>query len=365
MVYFIAKEEMYAYDGTKVQPIRCSVWDHYVEFLHDSARRNDWKNTGTSAQFQGRSAAYESAQTRLMETSKRIHSLCPIDGRLHYSMSIDEVSGIYACNENAADSVVISDKEYGYESFCASHDGTIAVSVSYAGEAHIGWMKAGERRCRILTEGQSRERRPSFSKKDPDTVLCESVGLAVYEEPLTRRQAQQREMMLGMGISLPPLTSYVEGNSAILSVNLKSGAVAELMGDESMQRSYLQPTQTANGAVYFLRAPYEKPKRPKGAIARFFTPGNKSELIMGPGNVPCILTHEKKKAPELRSAADLCVLRPDGLVQRLYGGVMAYAVVENGIYVSDGKQLLFLDWREDSPKVCVKEAGITAIYAEE
>jgi hypothetical protein len=265
-----------------------------------------------------------------------------------------------------SDSVVISDHEYAYESFCADATGRLAVSVGWAGEAHIGVMEKDARRPRILTEGQSRERRPRFSQKDPDLVLCESVGLAVYEPRLSRRQAQMQQELRMMGVNVPSNSEYLEGPGAILSVHAKTGAVQELLIDESMKYSYLQPTQTEDGSLYFLRTEYQTliPK-PQGLLAGLFQRNKGPKLVVGPGNVPCAVQTEKKGTVTLVPHAQLCVQRPDGRVQELFSGVLTYAVAKDGIYASDGKHLLYLDWKSPSAQICCQAPQITFIYIDE
>ena len=86
----------------------------------------------------------------------------------------------------------------------------------------------------MITQGDTVDAAPWLSRREKDVLYYASVGNGRNEDGMILAQ----------------------GPSAILRLNLASGELTELMADD--RTDYLRPKEAPDGAVYFIRRPYQQ-----------------------------------------------------------------------------------------------------------
>ena len=110
---YISGGKMFRFDGRISSEIHSGMLDRYMTLLRDSAERNEWKNSGTGAQFTGTFVPGTDTETKLKNVNSRVTCVVPFENKLIYSLSIDDTSGIYTKEpDNSTEGIVFSSKNY-------------------------------------------------------------------------------------------------------------------------------------------------------------------------------------------------------------------------------------------------------------
>lgn len=99
------------------------------------------------------------------------------------------------------------------------------------GAAHLEFVDRNGRTVKRLTEGDSVDCNPSFSRRDRSQILFQSSGIARTEDG----------------------EFHSFGPSSVNRLNLETGALEEIIGDDA--HDFLTPQEGSDGAVYCIRRP--------------------------------------------------------------------------------------------------------------
>lgn len=105
------------------------------------------------------------------------------------------------------------------------------------GAAHLELVDKNGRTVKRLTDGDSVDCFPSYSRRNANDVIFQSNGIARTPE--------------GHVVAFGP--------ACVNRLNLESGALEEMLSDE--QYDYLTPREHKDGAIYCIRRPYNSHKR--------------------------------------------------------------------------------------------------------
>lgn len=235
--------------------IRSNTFDNYIDRKKRHAQQNEWKNSGSGAVFAGTYRPGSDAESMVRSTKMEISCMRASMGSFVYSMSIDDSSGIYTKSNiwdtDSTEGFIISDASDKYGSFDVKK-GRYAVSVGFAGEAHIGIIEKDSNGCRLITDGQSREENPVWDKNGVK-VYCQSCGLAEGEAAVYDKFEEY-------GIEMP-YSPYIKGPYSIISIDTETGDINEIIDDDEC--NYVKPYADSYGNLYFIRYPYsEEDNRP-------------------------------------------------------------------------------------------------------
>ena len=241
---------MYQAGEKKDREIRSNTFDNYLDRKKRHAQQNEWKTSGSGAAFIGTYRPGSDAESEIRKTKMEVSCMRSAFGALVYSMCIDESSGIYTkqniWDTESTEGFVISDVSDKYGSFDV-RKGRYAVSVGFAGEAHIGIIECDSSVCRLVTDGQSREENPVWDKSGR-FVYCQSCGLAegksrTYEEGLE----------YGLGVVYSP---YIKGPYSLIRIEVDSGDIEYVISDD--EYNFIKPYADRYGNLYFIRYPYSE-----------------------------------------------------------------------------------------------------------
>lgn len=198
-------------------------------------RRHAWKT-------QGRGAAFMHG---VWATEANGHNAVPVlwtgltagpDGSLFYSMETDAVSGIFLLDAAGVETRLFHTADFHIRHAAIHPSGaTLAVSVFHTDSArsNIAVLPVHGTDFQEVTEGDSFDQSPSWVPGVRRRIIFQSGGIG--------RDASGRFAGLG------PCT--------IQSLDLDTGDLEEVAGEQG--HDLLQPRQTADGTLYYIRKPYE------------------------------------------------------------------------------------------------------------
>ena len=227
---YISENKIFCLKNDKSEEIPCGRLENYKSVLADIRRRNEWKSSGTGAQFMNQIAAPEEFDNMLI-ASCEITGLACFEGQLVYGVRLDESGGIYirsADRSQEPETLVISGKDIfpGRMSCCGDK-----LSVSCGEnrlEKHISVYTLPSSHCREYTDGDTIEESP---REDGGSIYFSTAGYA--RNPDGSVAAVQ--------------------NKSIVKLDTAAGRMDEVLSDEKYD--FLCPFPDGIGGIYCIRQP--------------------------------------------------------------------------------------------------------------
>lgn len=406
-IFYIAGGKMFCLESGREREIPSGVLQNYITRTKERARRNEWKTNGSGAAFLGEQPV-QSAETQVANLRSSVGCLGFCAGKFLYSLRIGEITGIYSKRTFAdtEEGIVLSDSEYRYSDFDVSPSGDLIAVAAFAGEAHLALLRADERSARILTEGDSVESAPVWSKVKPDTVIFSSAGLLQdgreEDDPRNKRPTSYHEFMMSMMMG-DEVIDREQSAQSISEMNLRTGEIVDLLTDPAY--SFVRPQCDGEGNIYYIKKPFRSDEgKKKGgclvdlllapfrlirAIVGFFNiftvkysgknltaaGGNSKakkkdeEKIFIDGNL--IAAEKERRENQSKGDAypgiiprsfELRCLRADGEDRLIRKGVLSYRLCDEGVLYSNGSYVL-LRRPDGSEEKLIKADKVTFILA--
>lgn len=236
-VLFLSDGEMSVLERGEVRTLHSVRMQKYIDTARELENRNAWKYEGAGAQFQHQVNPY-AAPRRMAESSCRVTALAPFGDQLLYALVTPDMGGLYLKSmedDAAAEGNWLSERGFNLRDMHLQ-GGQIACALDTPqGECHIALMKAGQTHYQIVTQGDTQDTAP-FLCPDGKMLYYASAGFARDEE--------------GRIIA--------KGPAALLKLDLRSGDLDTVYEDAAAD--YLRPKVSPDGALYFIRRPYEIPR---------------------------------------------------------------------------------------------------------
>lgn len=235
-VLFLSDGEMAVYADGGARTLHSERMAKYMDTARELENRNAWKYEGAGAQFQGRENPYE-MHRRMAENACRVTAVAPCGDQLLYALVTPDMGGLYlkALDGDGAEGNWLSERTFLPRDLHVQGDQVAAALDTPQRECHIALLNVGQARYRIITQGDTQDTAP-FLCADGRTLYYASAGYARNED----------------GVIL------AKGPSALLKLDLKTGALDAVYEDDATD--YLRPKIGPEGALYFIRRPYEQPK---------------------------------------------------------------------------------------------------------
>jgi len=374
MLLYISKGRLFRVDKGKPAKIRCASVEKYISTLNEMRNRKEWKSSGTGATFMGMNLSFDSDP----EESINISGITPHgDGGIIYSSVFDGNMAIYKNNQVGTDDegVVLRKNSVQVHEIDVLPDGNkiIASGNENYQNKHIVIVDKEKSDLYFVTEGDSIDSNPVFSKTEPNVVYYDSKGIG---------------SSTGGSLRLSPC--------AILQLNLATGDLDEFISDE--EYDYFKPKTDSSGNLYYIRRPYKANLRMRMSIKDvllipfkffkaifgwmdFFTrkysgdtlntkganPSKVKQLsekeLFIEGNLINVEENMRKnkaageKHPGFIPKSWMLVRRDsDGQEQIIKKGVIDYCVTDDAIYYSNGKCILRMQFESSNEEmVCEAE----------
>ena len=382
-VLFIAKGKMYRIDSGKTSEIQSDVLKSYTEKIYANAKRNEWKTQGKGAVFTEQFEPGGDADTKVNSIRSFASAVACEGTSVIYSQTIDDFSGLFIKKEDSAEGIIYSGTSELIREFDKIDNRIVAsIGYSYTNESHIGVIEAGKSDYRMLTEGDSEDRYPVFSRFEENVIYYSSSGLEINDDE--NKEADEESdhgvnALFTSGIRI----KRRRGPAALCKLDVSAIQAEELLSDGKYD--YIKPSTDEKGNIYFIRKPYEEdggstsvlgcltdilffPVRLVGGIIGFFNflsvIFSGKNLRKSRDNAPAktrkksdgriyIEGHAINAAKELKknssgsekypgiipSSYELCKLY-DGQISVIKKGVIAYAIDKDDVIISNGSALL-------------------------
>ena len=400
-IYYIADEKMYCFDGTKTSELPSTAKDMYLDRLYRNAQAREWKTGGSGAMFTQSFDPY-SAEDRIQNVTTYTDCILAKANEILFTQTTDGISGLYIKREGSDDGIVFSDNTSVYTAFDL-YQGEIAIAVECAGESHIGICPENSVRLRMLTEGESLDTYPAWSRFEDGIIYYSSSGFAIE----SRRQAVEKDdpSPTGRMMAAQKKTSRRVGPTALYRLDIRNADIRECFSDDRFD--YLRPRTDRQGNLYFIKKPYQAthetsgtlgclvdtllfPFRLIGALLGFLNifsmiysgkalhrnqgsaAKNKDEKsIYLDGNMINAekeLKNNRKKGDRnpgiVPRSYELCCASPSGEITVLKKGVIAYTLANDGIYYSNGSMIIHLD-QNGNETLITKAERVTQLSVQE
>ena len=197
-------------------------------------RRHSWKTQGRGANFMG--GVWAAQPNRTNEVPVLLTGLTSgTNGALLYSMETDAVSGIFLLDAEGVETRLFHTADFRIRHAALHPDGaTLAVTAFHKDmQSNIAVLPVHGTEFSELTEGDSFDQLPRWVPGVKRRIVFQSAGVG--------RDAAGRFAGLG------PCT--------IQQLDVDSGDLEEIASETG--RDLLQPRQTEDGALYYIRKPYE------------------------------------------------------------------------------------------------------------
>jgi len=234
-VFFVSGSEIYMADGNaKASKLPSEAVEKYRRNINEIEKRNEWKTSGPGAAFTGNTRFMQSFAEKPFAGVTSLYAVS--EDKLIYAATLESVGGLYIKNPKTPDdpenfilrkeNLKIFDMDYLPE------DKKIIASVSDgAFEKHIAIFNEDNTSVQIITEGNSADIHPSFSRENPNTVYYASAGLSLDSS--------------GHYSGFQGIGKY-----GIMRLDLSTGDLDEILCDGKYD--YIKPKEI-NGKIYCIR----------------------------------------------------------------------------------------------------------------
>ena len=342
-IVLMTGQEMSLLRNGQMTPLNSEFIARFEKNMNELENKYEWRSSGAGAQFTRSQNPFAGAARE----QARIAGVCEMDGRLVYAVNFGQRCGLYSMDVDSpgrGESLIFSQMNQ-FIGGISARAGRMTLSVSSPmGRSSIALMSKDSADVSIITEGDVRDTDPSFSR-DGRSIYYASAGLGRNEE----------------GVLL------AVGPSAILRLDMESGALSELPSDENYD--YLRPREAADGTLYCLRRPHRQPKSERrsplssfgdffrgmalmGRIAAGKAPQKPEEKKQGNGtmtldgmNIDAVKAENEnaqagEEHPGIAPREWSLVKLTGGGWEAVVPGVVDYAFAGENIVVSNGKYVL-------------------------
>ena len=377
MLLFISKGRLFRVNGRMPIEIKCGFVEKYIDNLKEISKKREWKSSGTGAQFMNMAMPFSDTP----EDGINISGITTDgDGIYIYSAVFDGNMAIYKSSGKSTDDEGVILRKNSVRIFEMDNlpggKKMLAAGKEGSSEKHIAMIDKEKSELYFITEGDSVDANPSFSRAEPDIVYYDSKGVGVSAQ-----------------------NSFVRFSPcAILRLDLSTGDLDEFIADGA--HDYFKPKTDSAGNLYYIRRPYKENQR-KGMDTTdillipfkflkaifgwmdFFTRRYSGETLNTSGNNPAktkqlseeelfiegnMINVEKNLRENQASGEKYPGLAPkswelirrgkDGREHIIKKGVIDYCLAEDGIYYSNGSNVLRTHPESSSTEELVCEVKI-------
>ena len=230
-LYYLAQGKIFRVTNQQKTQLPSEAVEKYRRNIREINKNKAWKTSGTGAMFMGVYDELEADQ----HTYAQVESFLVLDAQnLLYAANLENSCGIYLRDlpeAEAADRFILRRNDTNI--FNIDYQPTskkIIASVSDGGiEKHLALCSSDSTTYHIITEGESVDIHPHFSRQNPDLVYFSSAG--IYYNPHKG-------------------TAHFS-NYALSTLDLASGEITEILSDETYD--YLHPKEDPSGRLHCLR----------------------------------------------------------------------------------------------------------------
>ena len=363
-LFFIDKDTIGILNGQTLDKIESQYIQNYRKNAAEILKKNEWKSQGVNAAFREE----KSKSTNLEDIRGNINGITLLPGGkdLLYSVSVEDFSGVFIKhldNEKTPDSHILHNSKASFSGIdCHEETGEFVMSVRQMTiEKNLALLDINNSQFSLVTEGDTQDDNPTWSKSQKRTILYDSAGIG--------RDYQ------GNFVAIGP--------KSINKLDLDRCTVDEIV--EIPEYDCFKPQTDIHNNLYFIKKPYQSGDKKKatfieiitipfkilkaiGKAIEFFTVRHTGESFTSKGFNPSktktmdpkeiminenIINVEKTyQENKLNGQAypgiapknwELMCLDNKGNMRSIKQGVLGYAISSNGqVVYSNGKYIILI-----------------------
>lgn len=234
-IFYVSDGKLCMADGTDHRTLRSLTIENYLKTAKEIEERREWKSSGAGATFMG-----VAIETGPAEVHTSVDAVSAVHGeKLIYAAATETSCGLYTKNprEDQEPEGYITRRLNSriYDIDYDPNEKLIVASVrDSSNEKHLALCHEDQAGFRLITEGESVDITPSFSRANHHIVYFSSAGY--YRDSAKGR------------------TVYDSYN--LCRFDLRSNEITDVLA--SKDYDYLSPRETADGRLYCLRRPKEE-----------------------------------------------------------------------------------------------------------
>jgi hypothetical protein len=226
-----------------IRPVDSKFGESVRQRAAQIQNRNAWKTQGTGARFMsggalwGRGAERDPLETRIAITG--VSSGCR-PGELFYSLSTDEIGGVFLLRERATDELrLLHTADFRVRRLAAGpgQDSLACVIQRKGGQSCIAVMHSDGAELREVTQGDTIDDAPHWIPGSAREIVFQSAAIGRNSSGFAVTQAA----------------------FAIHKLDLEAGTVTVLAEDPKFD--LLMPQIAADDSLYYIRRPYRDPNQ--------------------------------------------------------------------------------------------------------
>jgi hypothetical protein len=236
-IIYAVKNQIGVYHEAQALYCKSQYLQNYQRNLEQISERKAWKLNGLGAQYRGDAASKVDTEGIIERAQINGVSFVQQD-KVLYSISVEEFSGIFMKNPLAAEETedhVIHDNKTGF--FALDYNqttGETVVALQHSTSRNLALLDIHTSRYRLITEGDSIDDNPVWSKKDHNIIFYDSRGIG----------RTQHGVMAEIGPAV------------INRLDMKSGELQEVISVNGYD--CFLPKTDEKGHLYFIKKPHEK-----------------------------------------------------------------------------------------------------------
>lgn len=249
-LWLVKDNKQYLFDGT-LRELPDGIREGYARRAEEALRRKEWKTTGDGAKFTG---TYEPTYREQLSINSSIGGFAEYNNAVYFSEQINEIGGIYkkTAPDDRTEAIAVSSNDRYYGGLDI-FEGKLAVSVMLMNEAHIAFCRLPSFDLTQVTEGNSVDADPVWSKHEPEVLYFSSAGLpegSTASEPVSPFMTPANIVDL-MQLRASPLK---KGPSSICRLDINSGELTTVLEDDCFD--FIKPFSSPDGSLYYIKRPY-------------------------------------------------------------------------------------------------------------
>lgn len=235
IVYSVAAD-LFVLENGKRMAFPSLFYRNYIQNHIAVKDRRDWKHQGQGAMFRMDLNPHGEFDPRNVQAYVNGLAMTGNGMQALYSLSVMDTSGLFFRNldagEDTEDHIVHdTDTVFGNLDYCKRTGRVVMALQKGAWEQHIAVKIIEDPHYRLLTEGDSVDANPSWSKTDTDLIFYDTAGIG--------RDGQGAYSGVG--------------ESSVCSLNLRTGDLQELVAQQGHHCT--QPKEDDSGNLYFIKKP--------------------------------------------------------------------------------------------------------------
>lgn len=236
-IIFASEGKIGRIDGSKITYYTSEYLEKYNKNRYEIIKKNSWKTEGQGARFMGVHSMVQDIEIPREEANITGIAFLEDTDEIIYTITVNNMSGIFSKNlshdsNNEGHIIHKSNTEFSGIDYNGSSGQAVVTVSEESFEKHIALIDLKKGSYRIVTEGESRDQNPFWSRRNKDIIYYDSCGIGLNRSN----------------------NEVAFSNRFICKLDISAGTVEECMVDEKF--NFEKPKEDMEGNLYFIKRPF-------------------------------------------------------------------------------------------------------------